>query len=235
MAQKKTKKGVNPKKSLRNKQEDDTLPGMVKNSLQVIPRQVGLILPDRYFTRLRYWTNASTNLSATPIQGLRMTPTNAYDVNPALGSTSMAGFAELAALYGQYRVTCSRIKIQLVNPSTSIPIEAIIIPLNYDPGASPSTATVVAWKENPYSKSKMTPLVGGPATTLICDMSTEKINGSKMVYFDDSFAALVTTGPVNNWFWGIGFAAPAVIATLVYFDLTVDLGIEFFGRRPLNN
>jgi hypothetical protein len=201
--------------------------------MQRIPKSVGLVLPDRYYTSLRYWTNAQVNLSATRIQGGRYIPTNAFDVDPAFGSTAMPGFSELAAIYGQYRVLRSKFKVQVANPSTTIPMQIIVVPLNYDPGASPSAPTVVGWKGNPRAVSRTTALAGGPIATLVNEMSTEKINGSKAVYFDDSFASLVSTGPVNNWFWALGFSASAVIAATVYYDVTVDVGIEFFARRPL--
>lgn len=200
------------------------------NALQRLPKQVGLFLPDRYYTKLRFWKSVTYNVSVNGQASARLSPSNAFDVDPSLGSTSMPGFAELSAIYSRYRVTSSSAKFELVNPSSLTPIEVILIPLNADPGPTPTATNVISWRSNTYAKSKMSPLLGGPSTVVNNRMSTEKIFGSKMTYFDDAFQSLVTTSPTNNWFWAYAIFVFTPIAPLIYANISCDIGIEFFDR-----
>jgi len=146
----------------------------------------------------------------------------------------MAGFTELSALYNSYRVTVSRIKVETINPSVLTPLEVVVCPTNLDPGASPSGAYCGSLKLQPYAVSKQTGLAGSPKTTVDCTMSTEKIFGSSMVYYDDNFSSLVTTVPNNNWFWVVGFVTANLIPTnSVQFTVTIEVGVEFFDRVVL--
>jgi hypothetical protein len=167
--------------------------------------------------------------------GARYRPTSAYDVDPLLGSTATPGFNEWAAFYSNYRVTMSKIRIRFSNASTLQGALVVICPLNADPGASPSGATVSSWIESPYSKHDIVGTAGSSPTTLTCEMSTEKLFGSKMVYFDDNFTSLVTTNPVNNWYWGLGAIGPLAPASTQNIQTLIDieLGVEFFSRKIL--
>lgn len=202
------------------------------NALLKVPRSVGLIMPDRYYCALRYWQSGTTNLSVSNYGSFRFRPSAAYDVDPTAGSTSMAGFSELAALYGSYRVTSSKCVFEVVNPNTS-PILAMLVPLNVDPGTSPSVGIVNSYKEQPYSRSRLVPCTGVEPITLRCDISTEKIYGSKMVYMDDNFSSPVGGIPANNWYWAVGLTSPGVITNPISWIITIDVGVEFYSRTRL--
>jgi hypothetical protein len=76
----------------------------------------------------------------------------------------------------------------------------------------------------------------GIAMTLSTRMSTEKIFGSKAVYFDDNFSSLVTTIPANNWYWFIGVIAATTVASsalTVTISVEIELDVEFFCRKEL--
>jgi len=167
---------------------------------------------------------------------LRYRPTGAYDVDPTLGSTATPGFAEYAGFYSSYRVVSSKAKFAFTQNGSS-PLVAISVPLNADPGAAPVFATIAAWASNPYQKHKAIPPVGAPTSVLISTMSTEKIYGSKMVYFDDNFSSPVNTVPVNNWWWAIGIICSpvAAVATNINTVIDIDMDVEFFDRRVLTS
>jgi hypothetical protein len=206
-----------------------------QNQLVRVPRD-SFIMPDRLYTKLVFSGSGVLTIPALSFTvAARYRPSSAFDVDPLLGGTIMPGFTELTAIYGAYRVTSSRITVEFVNESTTASCTACVLPLNADPGASPSSATVQSWPGNPYSKYKILPLAGGPSLDLTNEMSTEKIFGSKMVYFDDSFTAAVTTNPVNNWFWAIGLSTnPAAVANINVSNLLkIEIGLEFFDRKAL--
>lgn len=167
--------------------------------------------------------------------GYRYLPSAAYDVDPALGSTSMPGYAELAALYNSYRVNQSRLRVMFMSADPSRNSSGLIVPLNTDPTSSPSAAFINSCSMNPYAKFRMVPS-RGIAMTLSTRMSTEKIFGSKAVYFDDNFSSLVTTIPANNWYWFIGVIAATTVASsalTVTISVEIELDVEFFCRKEL--
>jgi hypothetical protein len=217
---------------------DDGLSDMRRNTLLKLPKQVGLIMPDRMYTRLRFSGITAITVPTTSAVGFyRYRPSSAYDIDPALGSTAMPGYTELAAFYQTYRVTMSRMKIIVVNPSPVTTATVAMGPVNFDPGATPSAGYITAMAGQPYAQYKLAGLLGSPPITLESTMSTEKIFGSRQIYFDDNFNSLVTGIPINNWFWVIGLALPGAPASAIIFQILIeiDVGIEFFDRKPLVN
>jgi len=203
------------------------------NSALMVPNRVGLILPDRYRTKLRFWKSVQTSLAASVTSAVRFQPSAAYDIDPVLASTTMAGFNELAGLYARYRVLASTIKVECANVSNLNPLMLVVAPTNLDPGATPSSAYILALKEQPYAKAISVPLVGGPLGVIESRMTTEKIFGSKMVLFDDAFQAGIATVPTNNWFWVISWYSFQLIATSFVTNVTIEVDVEFFDRTFL--
>lgn len=207
------------------------------NALLRLPRSVSNIMPDRYYTRLRYYGSQNLTIAAGAAGvARRWQPSGAYDIDPLLGSTATPGFAEFAAFYDQYRVTVSRIRVEISNTSTT-PCQATVVPLNADPGASPTLNTIQSWPNQSYAKVVQVPGIGAPPVRMDCEMSTEKIFGSKQVYFDDNFMSLTNTVPTNNWFWAVGLATNAFVGSATTYDVAIyiDIGCEFFARKQLFN
>jgi len=196
---------------------------------------VGLILPDRYRTTLRFFKIISFNFTGTFTQVARFRPSAAFDVDPLVASTSMAGFVELAALYTTYRVLSSKIRVEVVTTSVANPVMMVVVPTNTDPGGAVSTAYALSSRENPYSRSKMTGLSGAPPSVLASTMSTEKIYGSKAALFDDNFSALVTGNPNNNWYWAIIGLSSVFDPNLTWLQVTINVDCEFYDRSFLLN
>ncbi len=200
-----------------------------KNDLLTIPKSAGLIVSDRIFTKLEFWSQKIIPIAASTSAGVRYTPSSAYDIDPLVGSAAMPGFAEMAALFAQYRVTVSDIEVMLVNPLNTYGADILVGPLNVDPGASATDAFIVSCASNPYFALASCGCVGSPPARVTASMSTEKIYGSKMVYSDDNFSSATNTSPNNNWYW---FVAVSVSATI---SLRIRCGVEFFDRRQLLN
>jgi len=161
---------------------------------------------------------------------------SAFDVDPLLGGTSMPGFTEWSAFYGSYRVYESQADVQVsVYAANSPPLTVILIPLNLDPGASVATPTVVSWVGNPYARKQLLANSGSKAVRLRSTMSTEKIYGTTMIWFDDNFSADVTGSPANNWYWALGLLAPAVLASTesIAVEMTIKVRLELYNRLSL--
>ena len=216
----------------------------IGNSFQTLPRtykNLGILgMPDRYITKLQYngLGNLTVPTTGTSVGG-RYRPSSAYDVDPLLGSTATPYFSEFAAIYSSYRVVESRFVVKTtaqVNTSGQ-GVLMVITPLNLDPGASPSGATVNSWLEQPYAKKGMVGTAGSPELVLDQVMSTEKIFGSKMVYFDDNFSSSTAGIPTNNWYWGVGaiVATAPISALIVNVFLSVTMEVEFYNRKQLQS
>lgn len=226
-------------KSRQNKKTKNTTDGwnVQPNALTRIPRTVDRVIADRMITRLSYNGLATFSIAAaTSTISKRWSPTGVYDVDPAIGGSTCIGFNEMAAFYNYYRAIRSSIRVKFAN-STSSPVQALVIPLNGDPGGSPSSTLLQSFVNNPYSKIKMVPASGGPVTTLGHRMTTEKIFGSKSIYFDDAFASSVTTIPVNNWYWCVAILSPNTVGSQlnVIVEIEILIDVEFFGRKNLLN
>jgi len=196
---------------------------------------VGLILPDRYRTTLRYWKTIQLDTSASNVASARWRPSAAFDVDPLIASTAMSGFAELAALYGTYRVLSSKIRVEMVNTSNGNPRTLIVSCPNIDPGVAPSASYILASKEQPYSKFKMSGLSGSPQTVILSKMSTEKIYGSKSVLFDDAFSSPTNGVPLNNWFWVVSIYSFNLDPNTCWLNITIEVDVEFYDRSFLAN
>jgi len=215
----------------------DGVPGLEVNALTRLPLTVSNIMPDRLYTRLTYnGSKAFVTLTGASQVAYRWTPSAAYDIDPLLGSTTTVGYTEISAFYNNYRVLASTLKIQSATQAT-VGCTAVILPLNADPGATPSNAVVASWFNNPYNKRAVMRTAGSPTRVISRKMSTEKIYGSKTVYFDDNFASLTNTVPNNNWYWAVATVYSGAVAAnqtvLIEVDITID--VEFYSRKVLLN
>jgi len=173
---------------------------------------------------------------------LRYQPSAPFDVDPLLGSTASPGFSELAAIYASCRSIESTLDCEMtpVAQTGLVPtaFQGVVVPLNVDPGSTPLVTSIESWTSNPYRLYKMLAQAGGPTTKFKTRMSTEKIYGTKMVWFDDNFASLTSGIPNNNWFWGIGVLSDTNSATLPYqvaVRVSISMVVEFYDRKILSN
>jgi hypothetical protein len=243
---KKTQSSTNVNKVKKNSNSNLTAQAVTSDGIQAqrnlmlrVPRNT-FIMPDRLYTKLVFsGSNTAIVLAASNSVAVRFRPSSAFDVDPTIGGTTMPGFTELGTLYSSYRVLSSTIKVNAVLGTTS-PAGTptmVVLPLNLDPGGSPSAATVVSWPGNPFAQYKLLPTNGSTVTQMSLSMSTEKIFGSKTVYFDDNYQALVSASPVLNWYWAIGFViSPSVASNVtIAYSIEIESGIEFFERKQMNN
>lgn len=222
-----------PGKSRKNSKRQNDGNRATPNAVQTIPRSVRLIMPDRMITNLKFWKAGIFDLSAQNTSAVRYRPSSAFDIDPLIGSTAMPGFVEFSAFYGSYRVVSSKCVVEGNNPSVTDNVMYSLGAVNVDPGSSPSSAYVIASHLNPYFRAKTAPLNGGPLVRLNHSMSTEKIYGSKSVYFDDNFSSIVTTSPVNNWYWVLTCYSLSLLSNDVQFTIKIEVDVEFFDRSFL--
>lgn len=197
-------------------------------------RGLGVQFPDKVRVRLRFTEFIGSTITVgSSFITQRFRPTNVFDVDPVLGSTAVPGFQEMANIYGSYRTVASSCSLQASQNGTQSAMSIVVVPLNQDPGASPSSVVAASWYGAFGSKSALCSQIGGPPITIKNSMTTEKIFGTKAVYFDDNFSAPVTGGPTNNWYWAYSAnlsGNASGTAVTVSGRITVNIVVEFFNR-----
>jgi hypothetical protein len=186
----------------------------------------GLIMPDRYVTHLAYSLPGDLTVSnATSGQHI-FAGNSCFDPDMTLTGHQPMGFDQLAAFYNKYRVYKSAIKVELQR--TTDAFEYTVTPsLNIS-----SPGTVGTAMENPfnvYSSVASSVFTSSIETTI----STRKLWGVGNLT-QDNFASLVSTDPVNLWYWIINARTfDNATAITVRFNYLVVYTVEFFDRQPL--
>jgi len=236
--QPKTKKAKKPRKLLgpNSPAHNDGVVAL-PNVRTAIAKQIDQVFPDKLVVTLKLISSGRNNIAiGTQAVGFRLRPTSAYDPTIGGGLTPV-GFNPLAALYNSYRVSSSTYTLMCASLSSLTGMSVYLAPLNVDPGSSPTAATMISYADQTYGQVKMIGPLGSPVVTISKTMSTERIFGSKAVYFDDNFASFVTGNPTNNWYWGVAFTqdvpSPAQ-AAIVSWTQELWLTIEFFNRKRLD-
>lgn len=227
---KRTPNMKNSKKRVPKRRSDINQTGGLSPLRAPSPRS---FMPDQFRTTLRFTKQVAGNLALPGTGSFYFTPTSAFDVDPAALSPTMAGYDQFAAFYTKYRVLSSKIRVQFNNPSVTSPVTVYICPTATTPSAW-GPVEILSMKGNPFCKYKMGGLLGSPPTRISNRMTSERIVGSKAVLFDDSYSALTSASPLDNWFWAIGHENPGGIGTVVIFAVEIDVDLIFFDRRFIN-
>lgn len=157
---------------------------------------------------------------------IRFAPTNAYDVDPDIGSSSMPGFAQYAALYRFYRVHSSRILVDFVNQESFGALVYVAV-ANSDP--STGSPTCVAFLSNPRTKQMTLGAATGMSTGVIRSaFSTSQMGGVSSMSILDEYSALTSSSPNNNWWWVIGTFSAANLSSGIFISLRIEVEVEFF-------
>lgn len=183
----------------------------------------------RIRTNLRFEKFVLINNAGVGYANVRFLPTYAYDIDPALGSTSMPMFAELGAIYRYYRAISSRISVSYSNVET-FSLQCCICPVNVDPGAN--TANYQNYFSSRLSKTQMiSPKGGMDRCDLTQEVSTSEFGGVRWTQQLDSYCGTTngSLAPNANWYWFVG-VQPSVAALVsgVVIAATVDIELEFF-------
>lgn len=165
-----------------------------------------------------------------------------FDVNTALGSTAMPGYAEWAAIYDQYMVTYCKITatFALDNGTPPIYVGVVFRPVYNETNWS-------SWKNwmelagNPLPhKRKLMSCAGG--NKAVCTVSVGcplwRLIGNKQEYFGSGSWTQVTTANPSRIIEGFVYALSANGATytstiLVPINVKVDMWIKFYNKKTL--
>jgi len=193
-----------------------------------VPRYMGFA-PPRLATTVRFNDFITLTNVGAKVANVRFSPSNAFDVDPTVGSTSCPGFSEYALLYKMYRVQSARIKITMSN-AEAFPVLMYLSPANADPGANYVIATAQTFMGQPTCRRKMIAGNSGNNTgTLAINVSTAAFGGAWNGNIIDLYSAGVGVGPTANWWVTFGTVSTTNFTVLgILCDVSIELDIEFF-------
>jgi len=116
-----------------------------------------------------------------------------YDPDPSLGSGSISGFAEWAAMYRYYRVIGFGYDVTISNMET-FPVAVGVVPAS----ESISSATAHNLAELPYAKSSLLSGKGGLDKVRFSGYHPlADLVGESTLFYSDNYASAVTTNPAS--------------------------------------
>jgi len=184
-----------------------------------------MFMPARIRTTLRY-SKQLNMASSTGWANIRFEPTYAYDVDPVGASTAMPGFTELAGIYRLYRVVSSRIRVIFSNLDT-LAGEAVICPVNFDPGANTSS-----YQNYLSSRSARTTALGAVSgnggAILNHSFTVAQFSGAPIIGAVDYYVGSGSTAPGNNVWWLVGAYMSNTMTSGVFVGVNIDITLDFF-------
>lgn len=158
----------------------------------------------------------------------------AYDVDPALATTAMANFAELAAMYSRYRCHALKYVFNVTNQE-AFPVQLIH---GFSTAVFGATALGANYAENRFFHTCiLSPINGAKSTlTLVQKVKSTTLFGSIQPLTDDLFsgsttsATLSASATMNCYIGGISAAVPV---NGFFVGGTVELDLEFYRRNDI--
>jgi len=187
-----------------------------------------LVIPLKYVIPYQSLSNVGN-----PLASIRLT-SNAYDVDAALGSTAMAGFAEYAAIYSRFRTLAMRYKFSFANQET-FPVSCFSGFLTTSISSGSLGANYV---ENPYMHAikVVGPLTGNGTTDQSGSIEIAKLFGTKQAVYDDLFTGSTTSSTLSSSataYLYAGTACTTGTASGCIIQGEVVLLIQFYKRNSL--
>lgn len=199
----------------------------------VMYKNLGTVVPDEFDTHLKYNTfEVCTNVGGLAAS-LRFR-TEAYDVDPSLGSTAMPGFTEFAAFYARFRPLALSYKFSVANQE-AFPLSVLH---GYTTTSIASGSLNSTYAGNPLFGTSILGAAGGMSVAKFQrTASVTKIVGTQQPLFDDLYtgsttsATLATAGTV---YCNFGVVAPQVMTALgCVVTVQITLALRFYRRNPL--
>jgi len=199
----------------------------------------GFLVPSETTVSLKYVLSQSLSAIGAQYATKRWTPNSAYDIDPILGSSAMAGYAEWAAFYSYYRVVAYKYSIAVTN-AEAFPVAVYMLNTNVDPGVAGTNGQVQA--SNPLSQQALLgPLTGGANRKVFNRrLRVSQVVGTMAPETADSFRAVTTAAPADL-IW-LAVVADTMDSTHVFsahlgvfIQVTIEPLVRFYGRKTLLN
>lgn len=197
-------------------------------------KALGSIVPDRYFTKLRYNYYGTRTLSTGTID-TEFSLNSIRDCGTSVDSTNVQGFTELTGLYSNWRVHMSKIQLQIANGDNASTVSsAILFPVVNDAKLPNSVAGLLSL---PYSKHKMISAVGGNSSMIRLNhaMSVKRILGLKTLANQEDIVGSTSANPTVDIKWYLRLYQVSNSNQAFVVNATITYYVEFFNRSSAIN
>lgn len=204
-----------------------------KNNSYNLYKSPRLGWPQEWMTTLKYSIQGTLNNTPAAV-ATRQFNSDAFDVDPALGSTAMPGFTELSGLYSRYRVIAMGYDLEVCNRE--------LFALQVMSGIVNNS---VAWNTvellgNSNVKTQIISAKGGMDRVRLKDRITMvALFGSKQPLYDDLYTGsttattLATNATAKTYF---SILSPSVGLTAgggCDYNIQIYLQLQFYRANPL--
>jgi hypothetical protein len=191
-----------------------------------------LIAPNEFDVQLKFIDSINPS-SVAAFCNYTLNPNCPYDVDPAFGSTSTAGFSELAAIYQFQRTVRYSYKMTLVpNVVSTSYYQWTVINTNVTPPASAYYA--LAGNQYHQTKTGAPTEIAGSMVHFSGSHSVAQIVGSRAPETADSFASLTNSVPTDKIWLGIGCTSLAAGPCNFFIQIQLTMHIRFYERKNLS-
>lgn len=188
-------------------------------------------MPSTFRTTMKYIVQDIVTNVGGVLASIRFR-TDAYDVDPALASTAMPGFAELALIYARFRAIGMGYKFSVANQEAF----SLSVIHGFSTSSIASGSLVLTYAGNPlFHTAILGPLTGQNRGQFSQRKTVREISGTDQSLFDDIYtgstasATLATAGTVWCNFGILSPVALTAAGVLVTVEVTLDLELY----RPL--
>jgi len=193
-----------------------------------------IIVPPACYTKLKWISSYAILNGAGNFASKTLVANGIYDVDPSLGSTSTAGFAELAALWGSFRVHKTRVKVDFNNNDT----QPYIVAVGF---ATQQSHTVNSWNSSTYGNDYIKTFTvsgkgGQDRKQFRATQDLAAVIGDRDYYFSDvSYVGTAGSNPTSEVSFLLGTAAAASGTNGVFAYVELTFFVEFFNRLKLSS
>lgn len=195
-----------------------------------------MIVPSEVVTNLIYSATGNVTNNGSSTAGQRWHTNAPYDVDPILGSTSMAGYSEWAAFYHFVRSTKYKVVIEVTNNEPN-PVTVFFTHSNNDLG----TTGTLSQSQSGNSLTRtvlLAPSGYGGTKKLTMAHTINAVVGSPAPLTDDNYRSLTNAVPADLTWFGI-YLNTGNINTLtafkgIQYSMRIIHTCHFYGRNVLN-
>lgn len=191
--------------------------------------------PAKIKTKLKVLQNIGLISALTSSSALVYRPSSYFDVDPAVGGASFAGYTFYASQYGRYRVTAFKYKASFVNlESTSVLVSCHAIPDDGTPASGTATDFTEYAVENDWAHYAVCPpTTSTPEKVLTGYVDCQKLWGTPETKTDAAWAGSTGGNPsANSW---LRIAAHMANNNNLTVGVQCILEIESYGYWDMKN
>lgn len=202
-------------------------------------RDLPTLWPDKMMMKLKYYDTVNTTLTVGSSTYTAYIPYRVNSLYDPLLSTALeqpiAGYAELANMYQNYRVHAAKMTSNAV-PNGSDAAGALFTTgfSRNGPaiGGTSTYATVLNSLGNPYVVWALIGAQAADPVNLENYCSMKKIVGSNAMTFDDDFAGGYNSNPTATIYGYVAISLPTTPSAAVVFTVVTEIEFfcEFYGR-----